>query len=346
MTNLAAKIIKHDFGAAMDLCERAATASDGKAVVLLQALTEAGMAIAVKDGLAPDEDGDVPPPVRVAPSGIGRPQAIAAALREGFQAPRKEAEEITAYMLGFGTWRELDRAARKGKADPPDEECGPEEVRRRRAYQAHMLALCVDMGPAPAAIAIDALMPTAKAPPPALDTATLARMQAASYLHADAQAGEDLDEEGDEDWSLDDDGDLTDAADILADMLGAGPKGRPMDLMDSLRCMHPIQPEVWFGMMEEHLGWAFSDVDGDAERDGDQVMVAVGSGRRRFPVLMSAVTYIPGDLRDKHVARLKAHIGAAHPAGAVLMFNRPVGWPPEQGPGGLLYGGLLWWNKA
>lgn len=346
MTNLVAKIIKHDFGAAMDLCERAATAGDGKAAALLQALTEPGMAIAVKDGLPPDEDGDVPPLVRVAPSGIGRPQTIAAALREGLQAPRKEAEEITAYMLGFGSWRELARAARKGKADPPDEECGPEDVRRRRAYQAHMLALCVDMGPAAAGIAVEALMPTAKAPPPALDAPTLARMQAASYLHADAQAGEDLDEEGDEDWSLDDDGDLTDAANILADMLGAGPKGCPMDLIDSLRCMHPIQPEVWLGMMEEHLGWAFSDVDEDAERDGDQVAVAVGSGRRRFPVLMSAVTYIPGDLRDKHVARLKAHIGAAHPAGAVLMFNRPVGWPPEQGPGGLLYGGLLWWNKA
>ena len=82
MTNLAAKIIKHDFGAAMDLCECAATAGDGKAAALLQAITEAGMAIAVKDGLAPDEDGDVPPPVRVAPSGIGRPQAITASLRE------------------------------------------------------------------------------------------------------------------------------------------------------------------------------------------------------------------------------------------------------------------------
>ena len=50
------------------------------------------------------------------PSGIGRPQAIAAALREGLKAPPKEAKEITAYMLGFGSWRELARAAGKGKA--------------------------------------------------------------------------------------------------------------------------------------------------------------------------------------------------------------------------------------
>jgi len=236
MTNLAAKIIKHDPAAAMDLCERAAKAGDGKAAALLQALTEAGMSIAVEDGLAPEEDGDAPPPVRVVPSGIVRPRAIAAALREGLQAPPKEAEEITAYMLGFGSWRELARAAGKSKADPPDEECSAKEVRRRRAYQAHMLTLCVDMGLAAAAIAVKALKPTAKASLPILDTATLARMQAASYLHADAQA----DEEDDEDWSHDDEGDLTDAADILADMLGTGPEDGSMDLMDGLRCAHPI----------------------------------------------------------------------------------------------------------
>ncbi len=149
-----------------------------------------------------------------------------------------------------------------------------------------MLTLCVDMGPAAAGIAVETLKPTAKAPSPALDAPTLARMQAASYLYADAQAGEE-DGEG---WTSDDDGDLTDAADILADMLGAGPEGDPMGLMDSLRCAHPIQPEVWLGMMEEHLGWAFSDIDEDAERDGDQVATAVGSGRRRMPVLMSAMT--------------------------------------------------------
>lgn len=34
-------------------------------------------------------------------------------------------------------------------------------------------------------------MPTAKAPSPALDPATLARMQGASYLHADAQGDDD-----------------------------------------------------------------------------------------------------------------------------------------------------------
>ena len=28
------------------------------------------------------------------------------------------------------------------------------------------------------------------------------------------------------------------------------------------------------------------------------------------------------------------------------MFSKPVGWPPQQGLGGLLYGGLLWWDKA
>ena len=336
MTNLAVKVMKHDPEAAMDLCERAAKAGDGKAAALLQALVETGMAIAVEGGLAPDGNGDMPPPVRVVPSGLGRPRAIAAALRQGMQAPSKEAEEITAYMLGFGSWRELAQAAKKAKANPPDEECGAKEVRRRRDYQAYMLALCVDMGSAAAAIAVEALKPTAKAPLPVLGPDTLARMQAASYLHADTQGGEDLDE----------DDDPIDTQSMLAEMLGADPNSDPLGLMDSLRCGHPIQPEVWLGMMEEHLGWTFSDIDEDAELDGDQVAVAVGSGQRHVPVFMAAVTYIPGDRRDKHVARLKAHIGAANPAGAVLMFNKPVGWRPEQGPVALLYGGLLWWDKA
>ena len=72
----------------------------------------------------------------------------------------------------------------------------------------------------------------------------------------------------------------------------------------------------------------------------------MGSPGRRVPVFMSAVAYIPGDLSDAHVARLKADIGAAHPAGAVLVFNRPAGWLPEQGGGGLVYGGLLWSDKT
>ena len=347
MTNLAAKVMGHDPAAAMDLCERAAEAGDGKAAALLQALAETGMAIAVEDGLTPEEDGDAPPPVRVVPSGIGRPRAIAAVLREGLQAPSKEAEEITAYMLGFGSWRELARAAKKSKADLPDEKCGAGEVRRRRAYQAHMLALCVDMGPAAAAIAIEALMPTATASPPVLDPPTLARMQAASYLHADAQGAEGLDEgEDNECGPFDDDGDLPEALDMLTEMLGAAPKGDRMGLADNLRHMQPIQPDVWLGMMEKHLGWAFIDVDEDAERDGDQVAVAIGSGQRRVPVFMSALTYIPGDRRDQLVGRLKAHFGAAHPAGAMLMFNKPIGWLPKRSQDGLLYGGLLWWDGA
>lgn len=162
-----------------------------------------------------------------------------------------------------------------------------------------------------------------------------------------SKGGEDLDEEeGHEDGPFDENGDPTDAWNMLAEMLGADLKGDPMDLMGDLRCMHPIQPDVWLGMMEEHLGWAFSDVDEDAELESDQVAVAVGSGQRRAPVFMSAVAYIPGDLCDEHVARLKAHIGAAHPAEAVLMFNKPAGWLSEQDPRGLLYGGLLWWDET
>jgi len=127
---------------------------------------------------------------------------------------------------------------------------------------------------------------------------------------------------------------------------GIDPQSDPMSLLDALRLMQPIQPDVWLGLMKEHLGWVFTDVDEDAEQDGDQIAVAVGSRGRRVPVFMSAVAYIPGDLGDAHVVRLKTDIGAAHPAGAVLIFNRPAGWIPEQGGGGLVYGGLLWSDDA
>lgn len=61
---------------------------------------------------------------------------------------------------------------------------------------------------------------------------------------------------------------------------------------------------------------------------------------------MSAMNCISGDCTDKQVARLKTDIETAHPAGAVLVFNKPAGWLPEQGGGGLVYGGLLWSDDA
>ena len=139
MTNLAIKVMERDFDEATALLERAAAAGDDKAAGVLQAWTEMDMAQAAGSG--PDPEGDAPPalPVRVVPSGTWRPKAVAMALRQGAQASSKEAEEIAAFLYGFGSWRELVRAATKNRADPPDEACDAAEVRRRRAYQAHVL---------------------------------------------------------------------------------------------------------------------------------------------------------------------------------------------------------------
>lgn len=98
--------------------------------------------------------------------------------------------------------------------------------------------------------------------------------------------------------------------------------------------------------MEEGLEWVLAEVDEDAEEDGDQIAVAVGGNGRRVPVIMSAMACIPEDQTDEQVARLKADIGTAHPAGAVLVFNKPAGWLPEKGGCGLVYGGLLWSNST
>lgn len=176
-----------------------AEAGDGKAKAMLRAITETGMARATGEVVTPEAAGVAPAPVRVVPAGMWRPKAIAAALRQEGEAPPKEIEAITAFMFGFYTWRELMRAATKGKADPPDEQCNAEEVRRRRAHQAYMLALCTDMGPITAAIAVDALQTTAKAGRPALEPDMVARMLAAVREHVDAHVGDDLDSEGDDD---------------------------------------------------------------------------------------------------------------------------------------------------
>ncbi len=345
MTNLACKIVGQDRDEALDLLEQAAAAGDEKASGLLRAITESGVTTAFGDSFALEEDRAPPQPVRVVPSGTRRPKAIVAALRKAFDAPAKDMQETVAFMLGFGSWCEMVQAATKNKADPPDEECGAAEVLRRRAYQSYALAECSEMGPVAASIAVDALRPTAEAGRPVLDQATLERMRDAWEKYAEALGDEDLDDEDDLD-DLDVAGELAAVLGSVMEVAGVDPHSDPMNLLDALRLMHPIQPDVWLGLMEEHLGWVFTDVDEDAEQDGDQVAVAVGSPGRRVPVFMSAVAYIPGDLSDAHVARLKADIGAAHPAGAVLVFNRPAGWLPEQGGGGLVYGGLLWSDKT
>jgi len=81
MNNLACKIVGQDHDQAIDLLKRAAAAGDEKASDLLQAITESGMATAFGDSFASEEDVPVPLPVRVVPSGMWRPKAIASALR-------------------------------------------------------------------------------------------------------------------------------------------------------------------------------------------------------------------------------------------------------------------------
>lgn len=43
---------------------------------------------------------------------------------------------------------------------------------------------------------------------------------------------------------------------------------------------------------------------------------------------------------------MKASIAVAHPGGAMLVLNTPVGWLQDRSPGGLLYGWLLWSDNA
>ena len=68
---------------------------------------------------------------------------------------------MTAFLYGFGSWRELLRAAGKGAPDRPDDACDLAEVRRRRAYQVQALMMCSDMDARAAAAVIEELKPTA-----------------------------------------------------------------------------------------------------------------------------------------------------------------------------------------
>lgn len=174
-------------------------ARDGKAEATPRASTETGMAQAVGEIAVLEAVGTAPSPVRVVPSGLWRPKAIAAALRGEGMGSLTEAQDITAFMFGFRNWRELARAATKGRTDPPDEQCNADEVRRRRAYQAYALGACSDMGPVAAAIAVDALQPTAKVGRPVLDIVTVACMREASRSMR-RQIGDEPGGEDDDGW--------------------------------------------------------------------------------------------------------------------------------------------------
>jgi hypothetical protein len=111
-------------------------------------------------------------------------------------------------------------------------------------------------------------------------------MRAAS----DAYADEHFD--GLDDPDLDEE--LTDALGSFMAATGIDPGDISPDLVETLRCLLPIQPDVWLGIMEAHLGWTFTDVRAHANGDGAQVAVAVGRGQRRMPVVMAAGIHIPG----------------------------------------------------
>ena len=162
MTNLAGLIMDEDPDEGLVLLEQAEAAGDENAAAMIRVIMEQGMALAIEPAQhAPG--GDTPPllPVRVVPAGEGRPRAVAAALRQGSGCPVSEAEQVTAFLYGFGSWRELLRAAEKGAPDRPDEACDPAELLRRRTYQVQALMMCSDMDARTAKAVIEELRPTA-----------------------------------------------------------------------------------------------------------------------------------------------------------------------------------------
>lgn len=77
---------------------------------------------------------------------------------------------------------------------------------------------------------------------------------------------------------LDEADDVAAALGRVVEAAGADQQGDRRGLLDTLRRVHPIQPGVWQGLMEKHLGWVFADVDEDAEEGGEQVAIAVAVG--------------------------------------------------------------------
>ena len=162
MTNLAGLIMDEDPDQALVLLEQAEAAGDENAAAMIRVIMEQGMALAIDPAQhAPGGEGPPLLPVRVVPAGDERPRAVAAALFQGSGCAAREAEQVTAFLYGFGSWRELLRAAGKGASDRPDEACGSAELRRRRAYQVQTLMMCSNMDARTAAAVIEDLKPTA-----------------------------------------------------------------------------------------------------------------------------------------------------------------------------------------
>jgi len=307
-----------EVGEALDLLEEAAESGNDEAISLLDTFDgrdEDEIAAILRAG----KEGQAFEPTRIPPADAKRPRLVADALINELGAPKETAEIVAAHFYGYPTLEEAIAAAGSEEGEPPDEDCDAETVSKRRRQQVRALRTAAQFEQDEAEMIVELLRPTCRLGRPSL-ASLKERLQNRLFPFSS---------------------DEMEAA--MGDFLKRhGIDGNFTDIMNAGRTMMPINPEIWLAAMEQHLGWKFTDENPDAERNGSLVAKAVGKGRRKIPVYMSSVGYLPGDNADSVVSDLKKRIQAAESM-AVLLFNKPLVWPDKKDKRqrALLYGGQV-----
>lgn len=224
---------------------------------------------------------------------LDRPKTIAAEIRKHLGLRKKDAELLTAEIFGYPSWRAMaQHTTQVVVPDPWDETAGAAEVEARRRHGTQVLMDRLDMSEFVADRTMALLRPTSTLPP------KLAELEDA-VENAMFPIGESEMREAMRDF-------LKRALGREADDID------PDTLMDSLRLIHPINPEIWLPILADTFGWRFEDENEDASENGAQVAVSLGSNGARYPVFMSSVMYVPGDHGDIQVEELCRSIQKTH----------------------------------
>ena len=273
-----------------------------------------------------DDDGDVAVlSERIVPEDPSRPARVTGALVNEFDIAVSDAETLTAGLYGFDTWQELKSAIANPPDDPgpADEDCVGGRRSRRIREQAAILMHHMDIGDTAADVAVSLLRPTARTGRPSLKGLD-ARMAKIAPPEEGMMAA-------------------------MRGILGSFGGFDPVSAIKATSEGAPIHPDAWLSVLREVMGWKFDDLKRENTNHGT-IIGAVSSGGRTFPVHLSSVVYIPGDMNESVTAL--EELASDRSECAVILFDRPLVWLPDPEPvKGMLYGGRImrdgeWWDFA
>jgi len=315
MTNLGVLLQNISADEAVAWFEKAAALGDEKAAVYLTMIDRMAADDILRRRDVDEDQAESCPVERVTPWDTKRPQLVADALVEASIFDRGPAETMTAMLYGFNSWSALMQAAQQGPGDLPDEAVSAEIQERRFAGQVFVLAEATEMPHHEAELLIEMLAPTASETKPSLKgfQDRLDDVETTEMPH-DPDSG-------------------SARADSSPDKIEFS--------IDQFRTLHPVQPDVWIPVLEQLCGWTIRKAKLKTAANGSRVGWVNAPDGTSYPIHISSISYVPGDLGDVQEQEVKQAIAAKTPR-AVLLFNRVTGWTGDKSNGrGAVYGGQV-----